>query len=118
MSSDSQFCSRSIWALIAPDTLYVDVILSLPFLSHNRIIVDLAAHTAISQLDSYDFLNLPVHTKVMHSSYTLMTYHNATVHASVISELDDHLLMICSHIDQCSCYLSVSSALVVAAVTL
>ena len=118
ISPDSQFRSQSVWALIAPDTLYVDVILSLPFLSHNCIIVDSAAHTAVSQLDSYDFLNPPIHTKVTHSSHTLMTHHIATVYTSVISELDDHLLMIYSHIDQCSCHLSVSSALVAAAVTL
>ena len=52
--------SKSVTALIAPG-LCVPVILGLPFLIHNCIVTDHAAHTCIDKNLNYDLLNpLPV----------------------------------------------------------
>ena len=66
-SLDDQWTSRTVHALIALH-LCTSIILGLPFLSHNSIVTDHAAHTCIDKQTDYDLLNptpllLPKHKK-------------------------------------------------------
>ncbi|KIO00253.1 hypothetical protein M404DRAFT_153059, partial [Pisolithus tinctorius Marx 270] len=56
LSSDSRFCSHSIRTIIAPG-LCTLLLLGLPFLSHNKLVIDHALCTCISKDTGYDLMN-------------------------------------------------------------
>ncbi|KIO13808.1 hypothetical protein M404DRAFT_121464, partial [Pisolithus tinctorius Marx 270] len=58
LSSDSRFRSRSVRAIIAPG-LCTPLLLGLPFLSHNKLVIDHALRTCISKDTGYDLMNPP-----------------------------------------------------------
>ncbi|KAF8868392.1 hypothetical protein CPB84DRAFT_1857860 [Gymnopilus junonius] len=56
---DNAWTSKTVHALIAPG-LCMPIILGLPFLSHNKLIIDADARTCIDKTTGYDLLNLSV----------------------------------------------------------
>ena len=60
-SLDSSWTSHTVRAVITPG-LCAPIILGLPWLMHNSIVTDHAAHTCIDKKTSYDLLNPPVIT--------------------------------------------------------
>jgi hypothetical protein len=54
--SAGEYAAKSVRAIIAPN-LVSPVICGLPFLSHNSIVVDQAARTAIDKVQSFDLMN-------------------------------------------------------------
>jgi hypothetical protein len=58
--SSGEYCAKSVQAIIALN-LVAPVILSLPFLSHNSIVIDHAARTAIDKEQHFDLMNPSVH---------------------------------------------------------
>lgn len=55
-SLNNAWTSRPVRALLAPD-LCVNIILGLPFLKHNKIIIDHDSDTAIDKISGFDLLN-------------------------------------------------------------
>lgn len=58
----STWTSRVVYALVAPDSLCVDIILGQPFLQHNKIVVDYEHRTVVDKCANFDLLN-PVFKK-------------------------------------------------------
>jgi hypothetical protein len=61
--------SKTVCTIIAP-SLCVPVLLGLPFLTHNNIVINHTAHTAIDKISSFDLLNPvePHHRNSLHIS--------------------------------------------------
>jgi len=55
-SVNNEWASKTVRALIAPE-LCTNILLGLPFLSHNNIVVDHAARTAVDKKSGFDLLN-------------------------------------------------------------
>ena len=55
-SINNEWSSKPVHVLITPD-LCTNILLGLPFLAHNNIVIDHAAHTAISKDSGFDLLN-------------------------------------------------------------
>jgi len=55
-SVDMTYVSRTVRALIAPDTLAYPLILGLPFLSHNHLVIDPSSHSVMDKESTYDLL--------------------------------------------------------------
>jgi hypothetical protein len=55
-STNNEWSSKTVRALIAPG-LCTNILLGLPFLTHNNIVVDHSARTAINKMSGFDLMN-------------------------------------------------------------
>jgi len=58
--SSGEYVAKSVHAIVAP-RLVLPIILGLPFLTHNLIVVDHAAHTTIDKVQSFNLMHPTVH---------------------------------------------------------
>ena len=56
MSRNNEWMSKTICTLVAPG-LCSNILLGLPFLTHNNIVIDHAAHTTINKETGFDLMN-------------------------------------------------------------
>jgi len=93
-SVDMTYVSRTVRCLVAPDSLAYPLILGLPFLSHNRLVIDPSLRSVIDKDSGYDLLASLCETRQCPLPYCLPKVKCITTCqqlCAVQSELKDHI---------------------------
>ncbi|THH11767.1 hypothetical protein EW146_g7927 [Bondarzewia mesenterica] len=88
-SPDFLYTSRTVRALVAPDSLCLPIIFGGPFLKHNRMVVDHEFVSCVSKDSGYDLLHPPASAPVPVSNISLSVHDARTL---VMNELSARLL--------------------------